>query len=314
MDNHTRIIMRFSNQRSKIKNIVQKYWHLLYLISNIGRFVSQTPQITDELGPLEIISFIVSTKGKRDRIYANIKVHILVGDVITVDTYRHVPPPYYQMDICSRHNITPILKFVGLFISWSVTVVHFMLTRPRLSSGGGFIHIHSMQTCNPDLSLGRHVKMLHGGVFPRVEFFALDRVHPSLRGGDWNKLLLQRELRWIHQLKAAIFPGLNEAVNYKPFLEGFASGGMEKWSFPISIPFFGISQDSCLHSTSYYGYCSPFSLVFMHFCTLSVDVLGIDINQCVYLFILFFLTPRGSCVGRSQAHEVIPHTTPPTLP
>lgn len=85
-----------------------------------------------------------------------------------------------------------------------------------------------MKGCNLDLTMGRHATTIHNGHFPKIKFIALDRVHPNLGGGDWNKLLLQRELKWIFSLKATIFPGLNEAVNYKPFLVGFVSGGMEK--------------------------------------------------------------------------------------
>lgn len=85
-----------------------------------------------------------------------------------------------------------------------------------------------MQTCDPDLPLGRHTRLVHHGVFPKIKFLILDRVHPNLRGGDWNKSLLQLELRWIYNLKANQPPGLNDAVSFKPFLEGFDSGGMEK--------------------------------------------------------------------------------------
>lgn len=85
-----------------------------------------------------------------------------------------------------------------------------------------------MKTADPDLPLGRHVTLVHGGKFPSIKFLILDRIHPSPRGGDWNKILLQRELKWIHLLKATIPPGLNEAVCFRPFLEGFNSGGMEK--------------------------------------------------------------------------------------
>lgn len=85
-----------------------------------------------------------------------------------------------------------------------------------------------MQTSDPDLPLGRHGSLVHGGKFPRIKFLILDRVHSSPREGDWNKTLLQRELKWIYLLKATSPPGLNEAICFKPFLEGFYSGGMEK--------------------------------------------------------------------------------------
>lgn len=89
-------------------------------------------------------------------------------------------------------------------------------------------HITSMRQADPDLPLGRHVRDHHTGKFPLVHFTILDRVHPDTRGGDWNKILLQREVCWIASLNATQFPGLNTQMSFRPFLEGFVSGGCEK--------------------------------------------------------------------------------------
>lgn len=85
-----------------------------------------------------------------------------------------------------------------------------------------------MKKNDPELPLGRHTQLVHAGKFPNIKFLILDRVHPNPRGEDWNKVLFQLELRWIYTLRATLPPGLNKAVCFKPFLEGFSSGGMEK--------------------------------------------------------------------------------------
>lgn len=56
-------------------------------------------------------------------------------------------------------------------------------------------HITTMRQANPDLPLGRHVRDHHAGISPSICFTILDWVHPDSRGGDWNKILLQREVR-----------------------------------------------------------------------------------------------------------------------
>lgn len=89
-------------------------------------------------------------------------------------------------------------------------------------------HIHSMRKCDPDLPLGRHVTSIHAGSFPRIKFLVLDRVHPPQRGGDWDKRLMQIESRWIFYLGATSPPGLNDSLSFKPFLDGFVSGGWER--------------------------------------------------------------------------------------
>lgn len=132
------------------------------------------------------------------------------------------------MDIYSRLNILLTAKSAVLCIFWFAVVVPSK-TKNELCKQI-YRQVLSMQTANPDLPLDRHVRVLHERVLPRVRFWALDRIHPSSHGGVWNKFL-HMELRWIHSLRATTYPGLNEAINYKPFLEGIVSGGMELW-FP----------------------------------------------------------------------------------
>lgn len=76
--------------------------------------------------------------------------------------------------------------------------------------------------------MGRHVVDHHGGICPKFNFLILDRIHPNTRGGDWNKLLLQRETQWIVELNATLCAGLNTQLSFRPFLEGFQSGVCEK--------------------------------------------------------------------------------------
>lgn len=70
--------------------------------------------------------------------------------------------------------------------------------------------------------------MVHAGSFTPVRFLALDRVQLGSRCADFNKILLQRELHWTSEFEATKAPGLNEAFNLKPFLEGFSSGAWDK--------------------------------------------------------------------------------------
>lgn len=38
------------------------------------------------------------------------------------------------------------------------------------------------------------------------------------RGGDIDRILLQRESKWIHTLATTVHPGLKESLSFKPFL------------------------------------------------------------------------------------------------
>lgn len=102
-------------------------------------------------------------------------------------------------------------------------------------------HITCMRKQCPELPLGRHVRDIHDSRIPKIKFLILDRINTNTRGGDWNRNLLHRETRWIAILKATSAPGLNDVNSYRPFLEGFASGGWEEqkyWTIPSLLLFF----------------------------------------------------------------------------
>lgn len=46
----------------------------------------------------------------------------------------------------------------------------------------------------------------------------IEAISLSKKGGDILKILSQRETFWIETLKATRFPGLNEDIDYSPFL------------------------------------------------------------------------------------------------
>lgn len=85
-------------------------------------------------------------------------------------------------------------------------------------------HVFSMQIGNRHLPIDRHAVLENNYKVPKISFTALDRVHIPDRGGDWNKILLQLEQRWIFRLQATSFPGLNKSIFFTPFLRGFSSG------------------------------------------------------------------------------------------
>lgn len=67
--------------------------------------------------------------------------------------------------------------------------------------------------------IGRHIALVHGYEKVHFTFIPLSHIPPSPRGGDWEKLLLLAEARWIYRLNALNPPGLNEALSFKPFLK-----------------------------------------------------------------------------------------------
>lgn len=89
-------------------------------------------------------------------------------------------------------------------------------------------HIQAVQIGNIYSPIGKHIVKAHNYHVPGPLFWALEHVSPDARGGAWNKRILQRESRWIYNLKATFPPGLNNVLSYRPFLDNFISGKTER--------------------------------------------------------------------------------------
>lgn len=63
-----------------------------------------------------------------------------------------------------------------------------------------------------------HYASAHDSNPSTLRIIGLEIVTGSIRKGDRVQRLLQREAFWIFQLKATIFPGLNEELDLTPLL------------------------------------------------------------------------------------------------
>lgn len=79
-------------------------------------------------------------------------------------------------------------------------------------------HVYYINSNHLQTPIRRNVKFMHSGKNSVVKFAALEHKPMDPRGGDPDKKILQREMRWIHTLAATSPPGLNDAMSYKPFL------------------------------------------------------------------------------------------------
>lgn len=79
-------------------------------------------------------------------------------------------------------------------------------------------HKYAIRIQNEDYPMAKHYKDAHHSDPSSLKIQGIEIVKTSIRGGDKLKLLLQRETFWIWKLKAMEFPGLNEEIDYTPFL------------------------------------------------------------------------------------------------
>ncbi|XP_055767325.1 uncharacterized protein LOC129842721 [Salvelinus fontinalis] len=79
-------------------------------------------------------------------------------------------------------------------------------------------HKYAIRVGNEDYPMARHYKSLHHGNPASLQAMGIDHVPASIRKGDRLKQLNQRESFWIYKLQATKYPGLNEDMDFSPFL------------------------------------------------------------------------------------------------
>lgn len=79
-------------------------------------------------------------------------------------------------------------------------------------------HVSLVQKKKMETPISRHMGLYHNFDSSKMHFYALEYIPPEERGGNYDKLLLQREARWIHDLSALKHLGLNDAFSFKLFL------------------------------------------------------------------------------------------------
>ena len=79
-------------------------------------------------------------------------------------------------------------------------------------------HKYAIKTSNEDYPMAKHYREIHYSDPSSLKVQGIEVIKKTVRGGDRLKRLLQRETFWIWSFKAMEYPGLNEEIDYRPFL------------------------------------------------------------------------------------------------
>lgn len=297
----------------------------LWTLTSAGWFQRHLSLLLGELHQLPLDWWKANTRETRTWIIVITKVLSCAARVAIVNIWTLTKDPSYPMVKFLNHWHFGNCKTFGVVYLLKCDCSCFYIYKTKLPFWKrAYQHIRSMQVCNPDLPLGRHTTLIHRGIFPRNKFLILDLIHPSPRGGDWNKSLLQLDLRWIYMLRATYPPN---AVCLSPFWR--ASIQVEWRSSEIYIfslldtfaPIGYLFSLSCpLHLSSFFmlfaSMCPfPFSSlsIYMHiYCVLYIA----KFINCPCLCLLFCMTCSlwKDCGMESSAHPLynafLPHPCP----
>lgn len=215
----TRCILTFSNQHQTIRNIMEKHWFLL----------KEDPILTNYVADNQSITFR-RAKSLKDNL---VRSHFT--DTPTDLSKHPVTTPCGNCESCpyldTRNKVTLpngeewTQKYSAS--CWSTGVIYLL----QCACGSFYVgktrrtiatrikeHITSVSAGYFKTVIGRHAAFHHNYGSLDIKFLPLNVIPCHERGGNWDKLLLQTESRWIFQLRADKPPGLNEQVSFAPFL------------------------------------------------------------------------------------------------
>ncbi len=77
---------------------------------------------------------------------------------------------------------------------------------------------NAIRKANLDYPMAKHFQNVHNSNPESLMVKGLETIKKNIQGGDRLKLLLQRETIYIYNLLATLYPGLNEEIDFSPFL------------------------------------------------------------------------------------------------
>lgn len=79
-------------------------------------------------------------------------------------------------------------------------------------------HKYAIRTQNMNYPMAKHYRSARHTDPSSLKAMVIEVIPLTARGGDRLKHLLKRETFWIHTLSATFYPGLNEEIDFAPYL------------------------------------------------------------------------------------------------
>lgn len=214
-----RIITRFSGQHQRVRDLLQKHWYLLMGDPNVSKHLKAHPEITYRQSRsirhhiihshyVPSSTVIANTKGTRPCHKCGFCRHIYASRNIVLPNGRVYSPKF----LATCQSIGVIYLMIcecNAFYVGKTKCPFFRCIRDHVS----LVLKKKMET-----PISRHVGLCHQFDDTKMHFYALEYAPPNEMGGDYDKILLQCETKWISDLCALQYPGLNDVLSFKPFL------------------------------------------------------------------------------------------------
>ncbi|XP_023143528.3 uncharacterized protein LOC129347227 isoform X2 [Amphiprion ocellaris] len=214
--------LQYSNMAYKIKNAITKNWSILACDPSLGPLFSEPPRFAFKKAPT-----------LKDKIVKNYL------PASKLETFFKKPIGTFRCGACvhctqinrSTHFMDSTCTYTfkcRSFANCNTTHVVYRLdcvcgcfyigrTKRKLKERFAE-HKYAIRKGNMEYPIAKHFKNMTHTNINELTIMAIEVIENTPRGGDRLKRLLQRETFWIHSLKATVFPGLNEEIDFSPFL------------------------------------------------------------------------------------------------
>ncbi|XP_069621235.1 uncharacterized protein [Ranitomeya imitator] len=228
-DENIRFISVFNHEWDNMRHILTKYWPVLSAEPSLRPFLTDrplmTPRHSKNLSDLLIKSHYVAPTPNFFGVTHPKKGFFKCGHCVAcvnmhqASTFSSVDQKIFDI----REYISCGTRNVVYYATCACPLIYVGLTSRELRTR---IRDHVRDICAArtveDVStlktIPRHFRLVHNCDPKEFKVRGIDVIHTGIRGGNVKKLLAQRELMWIVTLGTVKPAGLNEALNFGPYL------------------------------------------------------------------------------------------------
>ncbi|XP_056423852.1 uncharacterized protein LOC130362821 [Hyla sarda] len=229
-DNQVRCILDYNSRSHEIRQILEQHWPVLQVDETLNGMIPSRPAIAyrrnRNLKDLLVRShyeteepYLFGSKGPKNGCSPCGKC-LACSNILRTDMFRNSScTKSYEI----RQKINCVTKGVVYVAQCPCELLYVGMTTRELrrrvrehildiNAAANETNLQSLKT------LPRHFKLKHNSDATLLKFIGIDHVPVGIRGGQWKKLVAQRETRWIFRLDTLVPHGLNEINSYAPFL------------------------------------------------------------------------------------------------
>lgn len=210
---------RYSTEAVRIRQVIRKNWDLFRCDDILRDIFEEPPVFSFRRAPTLNDRLVHSHLPAREQTTWLPKVpngtfkcgHCKQCDIVTkVKGFTH---PGTQRTYLTKHFINCKTVFVIYILKCAMCDAFYVGRTKRRFQDRLAEHRYAARVGNGDYAMVKHFNEVHDGNLASFSALGIDHVPLSSRRGDRQRILNQKESRWIHRLNAMTFPGLNDSID-----------------------------------------------------------------------------------------------------